>query len=703
MIDDNRKRKKIYLIIGALCIFFIALILLSEVANASTLFPEDRDFSRFPLSRYQLDLYLSSDGSGWFGRRTIGDRIGDAILIIFNGLANIIWFLTLLFSSLSGWLVYEAFSLDYIDRLSVGLAGNMTALWNAFLDAYGTYILLVVMAYVMYVGIIKREVTKAVSACLNFALTMIIGMAFFGNAVIYVDALNDFSREMSNTALEAGTSFLAEDSETEGVALIRELLWDIQVTQPWLILNFGQTDIGTIRYNAILSQPWGSDAREDLVQSEVTVSGNEAMGAGNVFPRVGYTLFLAFFNLIITVFSIYLAGLIIFSQIMFVMFASFLPISLILSMIPTFSNLRKGAILELFNTMMMRLGVTVLAVVTFSISSMVYSFSSTESFVFVLFLQLVCFVGIFFSIGKLLNKFQLQSGEQQSLSKRILGDPAKKFLTMKWAGRGIRRRRERRNMRSQKKNFNPYERDTKEDDSKEPETSSSSNPRRSMASKAGRFAGNVASSRKRLKNLDENLTRGARNLPANAKYGANAVRRGLQKVGNDFKTGAVEAVGQVDNRQNNKRLSNAKKMAERRRLMNYSRALRKGDVLPNGQIRPRLKRNSNNGNMNNEGVKHRTIPKKQVRKLRQARNTTKSFKQFSNTDDLIAHNRPDFTVSNEMLKNKQEVDKRQRLSPKRRIPRSETTQKTSSRTAKLNGEKINLKGESSLRGRGHKK
>ena len=91
-----------------------------------------------------------------------------------------------------------------------------------------------------------------------------------------------------------------------------------------------------------------------------------------------------------------------FSQILFIIFAMFLPISFLLSMLPTYESLGKMAI-RLFNTIMMRAGVTLVITTAFSISTMFFNISATYPFFMVAFLQIVTFAGIYFKLGDIMR------------------------------------------------------------------------------------------------------------------------------------------------------------------------------------------------------------------------------------------------------------------------------------------------------------
>ena len=96
--------------------------------------------------------------------------------------------------------------------------------------------------------------------------------------------------------------------------------------------------------------------------------------------RLGMVFFLLFFNLGITIFVFLLTGMMLFSQILFIIFAMFLPISFLLSMIPSYESMAKQAIVRVFNTIMTRAGITLIVTVAFSISSMFYNISTDYPF-----------------------------------------------------------------------------------------------------------------------------------------------------------------------------------------------------------------------------------------------------------------------------------------------------------------------------------
>ena len=133
--------------------------------------------------------------------------------------------------------------------------------------------------------------------------------------------------------------------------------------------------------------------------------------------------FLLIFNLGITIFIFLLTGMMLFSQILFIIYAIFLPVSFLLSMIPTYENMAKQAVVRVFNAIMTRAGITLIVTVAFSISSMFYNISTDYPFFMVAFLQIICFAGIYMKLGELMSMFSLNANDSQQIGRRIFRRP----------------------------------------------------------------------------------------------------------------------------------------------------------------------------------------------------------------------------------------------------------------------------------------
>ena len=166
---------------------------------------------------------------------------------------------------------------------------------------------------------------------------------------------------------------------------------------------------------------------KNAVKAEIEDHDNKNLTITKTTTRLGMVFFLFLFNIGISIFVFLLSGIMIFSQILFIIYAMFLPISFLLSMIPTFENMGKQAIMKLFNVIMLRAGITLIITVAFSISSMLYSLTTSYPFFLIAFLQIVTFAGIYMKLGDIMSMFKLQSNDSQQVGRQVMRRPYRMF------------------------------------------------------------------------------------------------------------------------------------------------------------------------------------------------------------------------------------------------------------------------------------
>ena len=437
------KRKIVRYLLITLSVILGVLVFLSitgTVAHAAGLVDntvsDANEYSKYPLENYQLDFYVDSSWD-WLPWNWL-DGIGKSIQYGLYAITNFVWTVSLYISNATGYVVQEAYKLDFISDTASSIGKNIQTLAGVTSSGFsseGFYVgfllilILVMGIYVAYTGLIKRETTKAVHAVINFLVVFILSASFIAYAPNYISKINDFSADISSSALSLGTKIVLPDSSSKGkdsVDLIRDSLFSIQVKQPWLLLQYGESDIETLgsdRVESLLSASPDTDDREDIVIEEIEDKGNDNLSVTKTMTRLGMVVFLFIFNIGISIFVFLLTGMMIFSQVLFIIYAMFLPISFILSMIPTYEGMAKKALTKLFNTIMMRAGITLIITTAFSISTMFYSISSGYPFFMIAFLQIVTFAGIYFKLGDLMAMFSLQSSDTQQVSRRIMRRP----------------------------------------------------------------------------------------------------------------------------------------------------------------------------------------------------------------------------------------------------------------------------------------
>ena len=546
------------LVLLSVTVTLVLLSLLGTVAHASGLVDDtvnaDNLYSKYPLSNYQLDFYVDNSWS-WLPWNWL-DGIGKSVQYGLYCITNFVWTISLYLSNATGYVVQQAYKLDFINDMADSIGKSIQTLAgvtengfssSGFYVGFLLIIILIVGVYTAYTGLLKRETSKALHAVINFVVVFIVSASFIAYAPNYIQKINDFSSDISTASLDLGTKIMLPDSQSKGkdsVDIIRDSLFAIQVEKPWLLLQFGNSDteeIGTDRVEALVSaSPSDEDGetRENVVKTEIEDNDNDNLTIPQVINRLGMVFFLLIFNLGITIFIFLLTGMMLFSQILFIIYAMFLPVSFLLSMIPTYENMAKQAVIRVFNAIMTRAGITLIVTVAFSISSMFYNISTDYPFFMVAFLQIICFAGIYMKLGELMSMFSLNANDSQQIGRRIFRRP---MVFMRHRARrmehGIARAVGAGSVAgavagaSVVRAGNPA---TNQPPKKRENTSAS------MGSRVGSAVGAVMDTKNKVRDSASSLKENVKDLPTQAGYAVHSAKQKAKDNVSDFKRGVVE-------------------------------------------------------------------------------------------------------------------------------------------------------------------
>ena len=546
------------LVLLAVTVTLVLLSLLGTVAHASGLVDDtvnaDNLYSKYPLSNYQLDFYVDNSWS-WLPWNWL-DGIGKSVQYGLYCITNFVWTISLYLSNATGYVVQQAYKLDFINDMADSIGKSIQTLAgvtehgfssSGFYVGFLLIIILIVGVYTAYTGLLKRETSKALHAVINFVVVFIVSASFIAYAPNYIQKINDFSSDISTASLDLGTKIMLPDSQSKGkdsVDLIRDSLFAIQVEKPWLLLQFGNSDteeIGTDRVEALVSaSPSDEDGetRENIVKTEIEDNDNDNLTIPQVVNRLGMVFFLLIFNLGITIFIFLLTGMMLFSQILFIIYAMFLPVSFLLSMIPTYENMAKQAVVRVFNAIMTRAGITLIVTVAFSISSMFYNISTDYPFFMVAFLQIICFAGIYMKLGELMSMFSLNANDSQQIGRRIFRRP---MVFMRHRARRMEHRIARAvgagsvagavAGASVARAGKPA---TNQPSKKRENTSAS------MGSRVGSAVGAVMDTKNKVRDSASSLKENVKDLPTQAGYAVHSAKQKAKDNVSDFKRGVVE-------------------------------------------------------------------------------------------------------------------------------------------------------------------
>ena len=552
------------LVLLAVTVTLVLLSLLGTVAHASGLVDDtvnaDNLYSKYPLSNYQLDFYVDNSWS-WLPWNWL-DGIGKSVQYGLYCITNFVWTISLYLSNATGYVVQQAYKLDFINDMADSIGKSIQTLAGVTEHGFsssGLYvgflliIILIVGVYTAYTGLLKRETSKALHAVINFVVVFIVSASFIAYAPNYIQKINDFSSDISTASLDLGTKIMLPDSQSKGkdsVDLIRDSLFAIQVEKPWLLLQFGNSDteeIGADRVEALVSaSPSDEDGetRENVVKTEIEDNDNDNLTIPQVVNRLGMVFFLLIFNLGITIFIFLLTGMMLFSQILFIIYAMFLPVSFLLSMIPTYENMAKQAVVRVFNAIMTRAGITLIVTVAFSISSMFYNISTDYPFFMVAFLQIICFSGIYMKLGELMSMFSLNANDSQQIGRRIFRRP---MVFMRHRARRMEHRIARAvgagsvaGAVAGASVARAGKSATNQPPKKRENTSAS------MGSRVGSAVGAVMDTKNKVRDSASSLKENVKDLPTQAGYAVHSAKQKAKDNVSDFKRGVVE---EQENRQ----------------------------------------------------------------------------------------------------------------------------------------------------------
>jgi hypothetical protein len=284
--------------------------------------------------------------------------------------------------------------------------------------------------------------------------------------------------------------------------------------------------------------------------------------------------------------------------VLFIIFAMFLPISFLLSMIPSFDGMGRKAIMKLFNVIMTRAGLTLIITVAFSISTMLYSIADSSPFFMIMFLQIVTFAGIYFKLGDIMNMFSLQSNDSQSMGRQMFRKP-RMFLN----------RQSRRLQRNVSRAIGKGSHSGKEKDAPAPtkttkanherqnangnesktncSTNTKQNPEnRSTGTRAGEKMGDLMETKNRMVDKAGDMKDNIKNAPTNAKYAVHKGKRDLVRNVSEFSQSVADTRNQQQQERATKRNEKKATVAQRRQEMDKAKA-EKSNLEPNASMQKR--------------------------------------------------------------------------------------------------------------------
>lgn len=356
--------------------------------------------------------------------------------------------------------------------------------------------------------------------------------------------------------------------------------------------------VGADRVESLLStspDTNNGEDREEIVVEEIEDLENTNLTVTKTINRLGMVFFLFIFNIGISVFVFLLTGIMIFSQVLFIIYAMFLPVSFILSMVPTFDGMSKRAITKLFNTILTRAGITLIITIAFSISTMLYTLSAGYPFFLIAFLQIVTFAGIYFKLGDLMSMFSLQSGDSQSVGSRIMRRPRMLMhahmhrlqhkLGRSVAALGAGAAVSKASKQSGTASGSGASRTTQADHTR-PDGQGGAEEKASFGKRAGQAAGAVMDTKGKIIDTAAGLKEQAKDLPVNAKYALYHGKTQVSEGVRDFTSSMTQTRTARAEGRKEKEEQRRKTIAERRAEMEQTKSKKTSAAEPQKTASP---------------------------------------------------------------------------------------------------------------------
>ncbi len=413
-------------------VLFVALLLTFQIpASADSLqdnlVPQDTDaesvgeidleYNEYPQHHYKLDTFVNTEGD-WMPWNW-ADGAGKQIYIALMEIINSIWNVNILLANFTMKIVQEAFELDFVSNVTeeIGTAIQNIAgfgpggfMGNGLWPLLVTFVIAIVGAWATYVGIVKRESSRAWGGLISSIVIFVFALGFFSNAPTILKGINDWSSDLQSDVLAVSASVVnpgASYSRDEGIATIRNQMFDLMVKKPYMLMQYGSTEVEEGRVNDLLSiDPFAnSEDRQEKAKLEVDDQDNKMMSIEGISQRAGFVPLLFVANTIIGIFLLMVSGTIILYQMVFLALVLFAPVPLLMALVPRWKNAAFDWGMKVLHAQLMKISIALLLTILFGISAILYraTESSDLGYLGMMLLQIICFVGVWAKRKELFN------------------------------------------------------------------------------------------------------------------------------------------------------------------------------------------------------------------------------------------------------------------------------------------------------------
>lgn len=301
-----------------------------------------------------------------------------------------------------------------------GVSSNGTFKTTGLFGGFVTIIAIAIALYTLYQFIVKRASVTAFSALTKALLALTLALVFFANYSTIIKGMNTISTEVAGLVLSGNANTVVNsEGNVENVTVKENMntsIWNSFVHNPYLMLQYGtmdQSGIGVKRIEKLLELEPNSETRFNYVVEEITEKGNEMMTRGKIADRLLTLVVVLLANSFNAIPLLILSFALTLFQFWFIMMALIAPFVFLWASLPNQFGVLMRYTIELITPLILKVAVSVLALVVFSLTDLLISVSSDGLFGFISlsFYTGILFFTLFLLRKRIMNIFSLGSKE----------------------------------------------------------------------------------------------------------------------------------------------------------------------------------------------------------------------------------------------------------------------------------------------------
>lgn len=418
-------------------------------------------YNEVPLENYDIDISVKGDeDSHWYDSINIfkvDEKLYNNIAAFQQQILSAIWYGYLVVVNFGIFLMEQAFTFDIIDSMLSYITVFISETGGTYgIGQFMGFMMIMVAGWLVY-SFAQKKYRATVSGLIMAALLSAVFTAYVQNSDQLLGQLNQARNYISGAVLTSSTYSLGDGNEDAirkemiqdrqedqsmqsykdtssvryGVSRIRNLMHDLLIVKPYLLLEFGTTNYGVIgggktdnassaqikagkeTVKDLLNEKPGSDEREKIVKKS---AGNSLFAPEYTNKRIVLSLLIWVPALVILAMVGYLATFIQIYGVGFLLTAITGVFVLFLSIFPAFRRFAKQFAMKLLGFLAMCIGLTVLLILLFSFVNISYKVASENNWAYAqTIIAVLIIVAAIFALQKQLFGYKLYDEKKQQI------------------------------------------------------------------------------------------------------------------------------------------------------------------------------------------------------------------------------------------------------------------------------------------------